>query len=432
MPLSVSSEREVAELVERHIARVREDGANAGKHGSLGLVYEANSFWEEAAESFARAAQLEPENSGWKYHRAIVLGELGDSAGSLELLREAARGETSDPAVHCRLGTQLVRDGELREAIEAFNTSLGIDPDQPHPKVGLARVAVENGDYQDARELLEPIVLDHPQYGHAHFVLGRAYLGLELEEEAQRELALGLDSQPQVMSDRYTAELDGYRLNFNDQMALGVTRLQENNLDEGIAIFERLRGRRPDDERVLNNLAVGYTRKQDYARAEELLLELIARSPDQFASYINLATCSRHLGKLEASLEYAEKAVELAPDNARSHFSVAETLMALERVSETLPVLERVVRIDPAFINGQRSLGAIHMRMGDFSSAITPLKASVGLEPRDLMAITGLIESLIRLRRFNEAKPYLDMAVSLSPRHPRVVAMRHMFDNAPR
>src|SRR5688572_33266316 len=35
-------------LIEKHVARVRADPADAVRHGTLGLVYQANRMWPEA------------------------------------------------------------------------------------------------------------------------------------------------------------------------------------------------------------------------------------------------------------------------------------------------------------------------------------------------------------------------------------------------
>src|SRR5262249_23046541 len=66
---------EVLELARVKIEAVRADPSNARAHGTLGLLYEANSLWAAAAASFDNASRLDPREALWRYHRSIALRE---------------------------------------------------------------------------------------------------------------------------------------------------------------------------------------------------------------------------------------------------------------------------------------------------------------------------------------------------------------------
>ncbi|RMH21726.1 MAG: hypothetical protein D6696_05140, partial [Acidobacteria bacterium] len=63
---AASLDPEVAALVERQAAAVREEPASAAGHGTLGLIYEANDLWQLARESYARALALDPGDRRWR------------------------------------------------------------------------------------------------------------------------------------------------------------------------------------------------------------------------------------------------------------------------------------------------------------------------------------------------------------------------------
>src|SRR5262249_12695573 len=120
---------EVLELARVKIEAVRADPSNARAHGTLGLLYEANSLWAAAAASFDNASRLDPREALWRYHRSIALREAGETEAANALLAQSARELASLPGVQHRLGQVLLDSGDVEGAWAAFQRALALAPE---------------------------------------------------------------------------------------------------------------------------------------------------------------------------------------------------------------------------------------------------------------------------------------------------------------
>lgn len=423
-------EPEVVRLIETHVAKVRADPSLGRAHGTLGMAYAANGLWEEAEACYANAARLEPAQVLWTYRRSIALEEMGETERSFALLREAAAAATGEAAPHHSLGSAYLRDGDLDRAEAEFRIAKRLAGGQPQPDVGLAQVALERGDFAAACTTLEGVVAEHPQYGHARYLLGQAYRGLGRMEDASRELALGLDSHPEALPDAFTAETRTLGVSLFDRMARGIDLLEQGRIDEGVRTLEELYARMPNDDRVLNNLAAGYIDQGQNAKAFELLTHLVELKPNDFPAYINLASCALRLGRTDESLRFAERAVELAPEQARAHYVRAEALAGKGALQDALVALKATVRLDPSYAAGHFALAEVATAVQNLPLAVQAYKDGLALQPDNVVAMFGLTELLLRTGRIPEADTTLRRAEALAPNEPRVRALREAVDKA--
>ena len=128
----------VAALVEEASVRVAEAPREASTHGELGLVYEANNLWREAAAAYEIASGLDPSEPLWRLHWAIALSEEGETARGIEMLRAVASESPQLAAAHHRLGLALIETGEVPAAREHFSKLIALKPDAPEGYVGSA------------------------------------------------------------------------------------------------------------------------------------------------------------------------------------------------------------------------------------------------------------------------------------------------------
>ncbi len=80
---------------------------------------------------------------------------------------------------------------------------------------------------------------------------------------------------------------------------------------------EAKRDSAPDDPRILDDLAVAWSKLGDHAKAIELMEEKETRFPGLYETAANLGTFHIHAGDLEEGAKYIERAIEMNPD---AHF----------------------------------------------------------------------------------------------------------------
>ena len=178
---------DVVLLIERQAREINVRPYEPEGHGILGLMFEANTLWEEARQSFAIASSLAPDAMLWRYHLAIATRQAGNFQEALDIMRALAHEYPSFAPVQQRLGEASLEIGDLGAAVAAFRRLIELSPQAPDGYVGLGGTLLGQKNYVGAARLLEHAVAIDPRYPLARYRLGMAYRGLGRQEEAQIE-----------------------------------------------------------------------------------------------------------------------------------------------------------------------------------------------------------------------------------------------------
>jgi tetratricopeptide (TPR) repeat protein len=209
--MHVSSEHLLAQARERFavqdyygaahlLEEVLESGRSfADVHHLLGLCLALLGQRDRALLQFEQALALNPRYIEANIHRGILLNELGRAEEAEAAFRAAvAHGEAgiagfSRPVaarlanLHAQLGEAYAEAGALAEAIEQFRRAVTLGPAFHDLRYRLARLLLEAGRPLEAREELEAILAEHPDFldaaaslGLAHYLAGDAAAAREL------------------------------------------------------------------------------------------------------------------------------------------------------------------------------------------------------------------------------------------------------------
>ena len=159
----------------------------ADVHHLLGLSLALLGQSERALAQFERALELNPRYIEANVHRGILLNQLGRDAEAEASFRAAvAHGEDgtaghSRPVaaklanLHAELGEAYAEAGALSEALEEFRRAVTLGPAFHDLRYRLARLLLEAGRPLEAREELEAILAEQPDFLDAAASLGLAY-----------------------------------------------------------------------------------------------------------------------------------------------------------------------------------------------------------------------------------------------------------------
>lgn len=164
----------VAEAIRQADADARGKPPAAEKIGWLGMTYHANDFFDQAEACYRISRALAPEDYRWIYYLALIEEENGNDEGAVQLLRQVVKLEPRYIHAQARLGTLLLRGGQLDEARVSLTEVLGRAPLHPSASLALARVLARQGKWDEVVQTLEPMLKAHPLVGPAWRLLARA------------------------------------------------------------------------------------------------------------------------------------------------------------------------------------------------------------------------------------------------------------------
>jgi len=124
---------------------------NAVAHLNLGITLAALRRPEDAMIELNEAKRLNPQSARIHNEVGNVLhNSLAQIDGALAAYQEAARLDSSVPAVHHNIGLMLMRLGRFGEAIQPFSEALRLDPGYRNARYHLSHAYTQLGRYDEA------------------------------------------------------------------------------------------------------------------------------------------------------------------------------------------------------------------------------------------------------------------------------------------
>jgi tetratricopeptide (TPR) repeat protein len=159
---------------------LRVDSKDSYNYGELGYMYNALDHYQESLKALQRNIQLEPDD-------AFAHAELGDTyfhlkryeAAAAEARKAIALSLTEDdtPALD-NAGLVLIRLNQYEEAIEAFQQSISLNPNNIHAYFGFGRVYTLLGRREDSRASYKRLLAIKPITPDEYQLRGLTYLHL--------------------------------------------------------------------------------------------------------------------------------------------------------------------------------------------------------------------------------------------------------------
>ena len=379
--------------------------------------------------------------------RLLLTGQLEEGMSALRaavaadpLVADAAlRGEAATR------GIAALRQGQVSQAIEAFQTAVMQTPDSSDVHRLLATAQIVDGDVSDGIEQLREAVRLNPKNERAWLALARALDDSGDEAEAANVLRTAIGGLPDAGELRWQhSVISGKRqqtdiadlalVDAADRLVLlagsaelqtRVARLAQTHLDydRAIALLERAAVLTPNDPHVHQALGRAYV---DQGRDEEGYAELVvALWLDPAGAGTLTAIGSAHLaeGRYSEAIAALTRAVSLDTANPQSAQALGEALVRAGQITEGQPRLEEAARLQSRAVETQRrertigmlSLqGELHMTERNFDAAITAWRQLIALENRSALGHMRLADALRASTRLEPAAAELQVAISLN------------------
>ena len=324
--------------------------------------------------------------------------------------------------------------------------------------MGRARVALQQGQADLARQALEGVFANAPQFGSAHRLLGDTYRRLGRSHEASLHLARAAalpayNAPPDAMVDALaresrssvlllkqasTADLtrDGAwreylvrrALEFNQDnpdvvYEMGALLQQLKRPEEALTYFNRHLEMVSDDLQTLVQIGKCYADLGRFQDAETVLRRAV-NTADDAVGFHNLGYVLEQLGRpAEAERQY-ERALELNPGLAAAHTNLGTALARQGRFAEAVAHLAEAVRLEPGSAAAYNNLGGVFLQQRQVEAASRHFRSALELNPEYADAHANLGAALAQQGFADEAIGHFDQALRIDPRHDAASANR--------
>jgi len=399
----------------------------------LGRLYHANGYLREAEACWRLLRAEQPREARWCYYLADLRRTAGDDAAVATLLAETVRLAPDYATAWLQLADFEFKTGRTDAAEAHYGRRLDLVPSDPYARLGLARVALQRGKRGDARQLIEQIVHDTPDFSTAHNLYAEMLAADGQAEEAFRQRNLGREAgRFREADDPWIEELHGWCYDPKRLALLGTTAYQTRRGDRGVTFLQRAVQLAPDDPAGYESLGILYLQLGKPAEAQpafERGLRLPDRGHDHVMLAVNLAESLRLQQHSEDALRVVREALADAPFAYELHSELGAVLVDLRRIEESVQAYREAVALAPDDADSNFSLGSNLLALGQREEAIRYLKRSLTLQPTYPKALILLGHLALDAGQLEEARRYWQPLYDSHPEQPtarHVLALYHL------
>ena len=432
LPDLTAHSKAIGEHLRARDAAARADPTSAAAVGTLCLAYHADLLYDRAEGCYAVAEALGPSDWQWTYYRALVGSERGSVDALAAGMRTVVAVAPEYGPAWWRLGEAEFKEGRYEAAAEAWARARSArEPDRTSPDgtpvrgvtvplssyadLGLARVALVQGNVEGARQILEPLTAAVPAFGPAFRLLGEAYTRLGRDADstrvvshADRQAAFASYADPMV--DRLARE--SRSSTFLLQQAAAVDAGDNATWKE--YLLTRAVEFDPSNPAVLYELGSLLRNLGRNAEALELFLRYAQLVPDDYQGLGQIGGCLGDLGRYTEAVSYLRRAAELAED-AITHYDLGFVLTRMGRVTEAIGEYERALERDPTHVRARTNLAVNLVNLGQLARASRELRRVLEIDPENASAHTNLGLVLAQQGQFEGAAREFREALRIDP-----------------
>jgi tetratricopeptide (TPR) repeat protein len=423
--------------------------------------------FDEARQVAERYLLRHPNHLPALVARANALAGLQNVGDAIEQIEEAIQLDPAQSQLYSNLGSLQARSGRLSEAATAFKQAVTVEPASADARTALANFYMATGEPKLAEQELHEAVRLDPKALLAHRALAQLYLvtgrpadaGPHLKAIA--ELAKSPTSKVQLadfylmsgkrddgikLLESMTLETGGYwaartrlaALAYSEGRREEAHKIVEEILSKGRyaqaillkAKFLETEGKYPEAlVEVRNALEVSpnllaahymngelYQRTGEWARAQQSYEHVLELNPRAGIAQAQLAKLELKQGRVDLSLEYAERAVRNAPADVAARVTLVRILVQqgnVRRAESELAVLARQFP-DAAQVHTLR--GNVLMLRRDFVPARRSYEEALRKSPESFDALAGLVGLDVVTGRHAEARARAIAALERAPK----------------
>ena len=366
--------------------------------------------WEEAAQCYARAASLVPDDVDARIQLGFVFAELGRADSAFEHLAHALTLDPMQADAHYLLGTIELQRDRTAAAIDHFRAALAARPLFERCRLALCQWLFAAADKTQAEAVIREGLTLQPEIADFHFYLGN----LRLDAADLPQAALSFERATAFAAD-------------HDAARRGLARVQQERGDWDAALATLRQIRRPDasDGERYASLATLFHQAAMLEQADACYRAAVRFAPTHAIAHRNLACVLHSQGQSVQAVEHCRTAVAIDPGFAAAHDSLAMALHAQGQFEAAIASARRAIELEPDNASFHSNLGMGLHRSGKLVAAEASYRRALALDGDGSNAHINLGCLLQEQGDHEAAAACLGRALALAPGHP--VAMSNLL-----
>lgn len=317
--------------LERALSAGPEQG---GYYHQLGLIRFRQKKWREALALFERALRTGAENEAIVWRNAgDASAELFDRERALEAYENSLQIQPNDARTRLALGRFYLERNESEKAVVELRAAVALKQDLPGAWAGLGRAYRRLGDLTSTVDILKKAVTLDPADQESRYGLAQALLAMGREDEGRKEL----ETHQRLMNQAALA---------NRTFEAGRAKQEAQQLAEAERLLESAVALAPAYSPALYSLGTVLLDRGKPAEAARALERAAASNAVNSAIHFRLGTAYFRSGKPGDALEATRRALVLDEENAGYHRQMGEIYMKLGRAAEGREALDRALELE--------------------------------------------------------------------------------------
>jgi cellulose synthase operon protein C len=355
--------------------------------------------FREASEAVARAVALAPNLPEVQYQKGAMLHVQGDLRGALQAYDTTLQREPAHVEARVARAGLYLDLGQQADAAKDIAEIQRLAPREPRGAYLRALLAEKDNKPADARaalrdvvDLIDPVPIDFIRYRPQVLMLnGMAHFALNQPEKAKPYLEIFQRSQSNSPATKLLAQIY----------------LSEGNVGRGIEVLEAYTKAQPGDSQALTLLAAAHMSQGRHARASTLMQDALkTKDAPELRTALGLSMIGAgQVGNAVAELETAYKR---APDQTRAGAALVGLYLRGGQVAKAVAVAESLVKQQPNNPSYFNLLGMAQGQAGKMPQAKAAFEQAVKLDDTLLSAQLNLAKVEVASKAYDAAAARLN------------------------
>ncbi len=173
----------------------------------------------------------------------------------------------------------------------------------------------------------------------------------------------------------------GQDLQLSQRISRANELLQQDKVNEALALLTEALALKPDDEDIHYNLGIAYSRQGDNAQAMAHYEEALRLFPEYTEALNNLGNLYLRLGKTEEAIQRFQLALKILPDHASAWNNLGNALAKGGRLDEAIVDFRKAVELKPDYWQAHFNLGSALANKQNLTEAKACYQTVLQLQP---------------------------------------------------